>query len=102
MQGGSYLVVRKIRIVLEHWDRTPVDFQEQTIGRQRYSGAPLGGKSVFDPLDLAALAATDKPAIPQNAHVRMAAAAPQIPSAPLWPIGRTMHQDEIIIRIIRA
>ncbi len=75
MQGGSYLVVRKIRIALEHWDRTPVDFQEQTIGRQKYSGAPLGGKAEFDPLDLAALDATGKPVIPQNAHVRMAAAA---------------------------
>ncbi len=75
MQGGSYLVVRKIRIALEHWDRTPVDFQEQTIGRQKYSGAPLGGKDEFDPLDLAALDATGKPAIPQTAHVRMAAAA---------------------------
>ena len=75
MQGGSYLVVRKIRIALEHWDRTPVDFQEQTIGRQKYSGAPLGGKAEFDPLALAALDSTGKPAIPQNAHVRMAAAA---------------------------
>jgi deferrochelatase/peroxidase EfeB len=73
MQRGSYLVVRKIRIALEHWDRTPVDFQEQTIGRHKYSGAPLGGKAEFDPLDLAALDATGKPAIPQNAHVRMAA-----------------------------
>ncbi len=75
MQGGSYLVVRKIRIALEHWDRTPVDFQEQTIGRHKYSGAPLGGKAEFDPLDLAAPDANGKPAIPQNAHVRMAAPA---------------------------
>ncbi len=67
MQGGSYLVVRKIRIALEHWDRTPVDFQEQTIGRKKYSGAPLGGKAEFDPLDLAALDVAGKPAIPQNA-----------------------------------
>ncbi len=75
MQRGSYLVVRKIRIALEHWDRTPVDFQEQTIGRRKYSGAPLGGKAEFDSLDFAALDAAGKPAIPQTAHVRMAAAA---------------------------
>jgi deferrochelatase/peroxidase EfeB len=59
----------------QHWDRTPVDFQEQTIGRHKYSGAPLGGKAELDPLDFAALDGTGKPAIPQNAHVRLAAAA---------------------------
>lgn len=75
MQGGSYLVVRKIRIALEHWDRTPVDFQEQTVGRRKYSGAPLGGKDEFNSLDLEAQDANGKPAIPQNAHVRLAAPA---------------------------
>ena len=38
MRGGSYLVVRRIRIALEHWDRMKVAFQEQTIGRHKYSG----------------------------------------------------------------
>ena len=75
MQGGSYMVVRRIRIALEHWDNTDVDFQEQTIGRHKYSGAPLGGKSEFDPLDLDAVDADGNPIIPDNAHVRMAAAA---------------------------
>ena len=75
MQGGSYLVIRKIRIALEHWDRTPVDFQEQTIGRQKYSGAPIGGQAELDPLDLAARDANGKPIISQNAHVRLAAPA---------------------------
>src|SRR5208283_1359845 len=42
MRGGSYLVVRRIRMALEHWDRTKVSFQEQTMGRHKYSGAPLG------------------------------------------------------------
>ena len=42
MRGGSYMVVRRIRIALEHWDRMNLAFQEQTVGRHKYSGAPLG------------------------------------------------------------
>ena len=52
MRGGSYLVVRRIRIALEHWDRMKIAFQEQTIGRRKYSGAPLGAEKEFDPIDL--------------------------------------------------
>jgi deferrochelatase/peroxidase EfeB len=75
MRGGSYLVARRIRIALEHWDRMQVAFQEQTVGRQKYSGAPLGRKSEFDPLDLDATDKEGNPVIPENAHVRLAAAA---------------------------
>jgi deferrochelatase/peroxidase EfeB len=75
MQNGSYLVVRRIRMALEHWDATDVSFQEATIGRRKYSGAPIGGKSEFDPIDLDAVDGDGNPLIPQTAHVRMAAAA---------------------------
>jgi deferrochelatase/peroxidase EfeB len=75
MRGGSYVVVRRIRIALEHWDRMNVAFQERTIGRHKYSGAPLGGSGEFDPLDLAANDKDGNPIIPQSAHVRLAAAA---------------------------
>ena len=75
MRGGSYLVVRRVRLALEHWDNTDVSFQEETIGRHKYSGAPIGGKSEFDPLDLDAMDKDGNPVIAQNAHVRLAAAA---------------------------
>lgn len=77
MRGGSYLVARRIRISLEHWDRTDVDFQEQVIGRRKRSGAPLGSEAggEFDPLDLDAADKDGNPAIPEDAHVRLAAAA---------------------------
>jgi deferrochelatase/peroxidase EfeB len=75
MRGGSYVVVRRIRIALEHWDRMNVAFQEQTFGRRKYSGAPLGGRHEFDALDLAATDKDGNPVIPQSAHVRLAAAA---------------------------
>ena len=75
MRGGSYLAARRIRIALEHWDRMNVGFQEQTVGRRKYSGAPLGGKSESEPLNLAATDKDGNPVIPENSHVRLAAAA---------------------------
>jgi deferrochelatase/peroxidase EfeB len=75
MKGGSYVVVRRIRIALEHWDRMKVAFQEQTVGRHKYSGAPLGGKNEHDPLDLEAKDEDGNPVIPDSAHVRLATAA---------------------------
>ncbi|MGO9134786.1 MAG: iron uptake transporter deferrochelatase/peroxidase subunit [Methylovirgula sp.] len=75
MRGGSYLVVRRIRISLEHWDRTDVDFQEQVIGRHKISGAPLGGHDEFEALDLRATDKDGNFVTPDNAHVRMGAAA---------------------------
>lgn len=73
MRNGSYLVARRIRISLEHWDRTELDFQEEVIGRRKYSGAPLGGTDEFDALDLDATDHDDNPVIAENAHVRLAA-----------------------------
>lgn len=74
MRSGSYVVARRILISLEHWDRMRANFQEQTIGRQRTNGAPLGGKSEFDAVDLAATDKDGNPLVPLNAHVRIAAA----------------------------
>ena len=74
MRDGSYLVARRIRIALEHWDRMKVAFQEETVGRHKYSGAPIGSKNEFDPLDLAATDDDGNPVIAENSHVRLAAA----------------------------
>jgi deferrochelatase/peroxidase EfeB len=75
MRNGSYMVVRRIRISLEHWDRTELDFQEQVIGRKKISGAPLTGGDEFAPLDLDAVDHDGNPVIPANAHVRLGAAS---------------------------
>ncbi|MGO8797927.1 MAG: iron uptake transporter deferrochelatase/peroxidase subunit [Roseiarcus sp.] len=72
MRGGSYVVVRRARIALEHWDRMKVAFQEQTFGRKKLSGAPLGAEDEFDPVDLEAKDADGNPVIPENSHVRLA------------------------------
>jgi deferrochelatase/peroxidase EfeB len=75
MRGGSYLVVRRIRLALEHWDRMNISFQEQTIGRHKYSGAPLGEKNEFDAVNLDSVDPDGNSVIPDNAHVRLAIAA---------------------------
>ena len=74
MRGGSYLVTRRIRMLLEVWDRSALADQEETIGRDKYAGAPLGGSDEFDPLDLEAQQ-NGKPVIPADSHVRLASAS---------------------------
>jgi deferrochelatase/peroxidase EfeB len=74
MRGGSYMVTRRIRMVLEVWDRSSLADQEETIGREKYSGAPLGEQDEFDPLPLEEKGLGGKPVIPANAHVRLASA----------------------------
>ncbi|MFF0309202.1 iron uptake transporter deferrochelatase/peroxidase subunit [Streptosporangium sp. NPDC004379] len=64
MAGGSYLVTRKIRMMIETWDRAPLREQEDIFGRDKGEGAPVGRKQEFDPVDLTAM----KP----DAHVRLA------------------------------
>jgi deferrochelatase/peroxidase EfeB len=73
MRGGSYLVYRRIRITLEHWDRLMPNLQERVIGRSKLNGAPLGAKDEFDALDLTARDPSGNLHIPDTAHVRLAA-----------------------------
>ncbi|HEX7933481.1 MAG TPA: iron uptake transporter deferrochelatase/peroxidase subunit, partial [Paraburkholderia sp.] len=71
MQGGTYTVVRRIRITLEHWDQMERGFQEQVFGRHKYSGAPIGKQHEFDAVDLNALDKDGNSLIPDNSHVRL-------------------------------
>jgi deferrochelatase/peroxidase EfeB len=71
LTGGSYLVTRRIRMEIESWDRQPLREQEASIGRTKGTGAPLGQKTEFDPVDFTARAG-GKPAIPRDSHVFLA------------------------------
>lgn len=71
MQGGTYTVVRRIRITIEHWDQMELGFQEQVFGRHKYSGAPIGQAKEFDTVDLTANDKDGNPLIPENSHVRL-------------------------------
>ena len=64
MAGGSYLVARRISMLIETWDRTPLGEQETLVGRDKGEGAPLGLAKEFDPVVPQDL--------PVSSHVRLA------------------------------
>jgi deferrochelatase/peroxidase EfeB len=72
MAGGSYLVARKIRMIIENWDHTQLGEQQRVIGRDKGEGAPLSGGTEFTEPDFHAKAADGATRIDQAAHVRLA------------------------------
>jgi deferrochelatase/peroxidase EfeB len=64
-RGGSYLALRLIRLKLERWDRLSRTAQQDSIGRQKVSGAPLEGSRESDVPKL-------EKSTPVDAHIRMA------------------------------
>ena len=66
MRDGAYLVTRRIRMLIEAWDRASLADQEQTIGRTKSEGAPIGGRREHDAVDLRSRR------LPADAHIRLA------------------------------
>ncbi len=71
LAGGSYLVTRRIRMLVEPWDSSPLAEQERTIGRAKGSGAPLGQRAEFDPVDFTTQVDGEF-AVPETSHVFLA------------------------------
>lgn len=71
MAGGSYAVVRRIRMLLDDWEKLSLKDQEDVIGRRKSDGAPLtGGTETTEP-ELEKTDASGKLVIPVNAHARI-------------------------------
>lgn len=68
--GGSYIVVRLIRMFVEFWDRVDIEEQETMFGRRRATGFPLDANSLYAIPDYAADPYGD--VIPLTAHMRLA------------------------------
>ncbi len=64
MAHGTYLVVRRVRTLVEHWDDAKLSVQEASIGRHKTSGAPLGAVRESDPVRVSDL--------PVDSHIRLA------------------------------
>ena len=71
LASGTYLVVRKVAMLLEDWDRQAVAAQQAMVGRAKESGAPLSGGEEFSAPDFEARV-DGVDAIDRAAHVRLA------------------------------
>lgn len=71
MANGSYVVVRRIRMLLDDWEKLARPAQEAVIGRRKSDGAPLSGGDESTPMDLEKADAQGEYVVPLNAHARI-------------------------------
>lgn len=72
LAGGTGMVVRRIRMDLDKWDRLDRSGRDASVGRTLANGAPLTGAAESDEPDFEATTAIGFPVIPQFAHIRRA------------------------------
>jgi dye decolorizing peroxidase len=71
MANGSYAVVRRIRMLLDPWEKLSLKEQEDVIGRRKSDGAPLSGGTETTEMDLEKTDKAGNLVVPINAHARI-------------------------------
>ncbi|MEF9915515.1 iron uptake transporter deferrochelatase/peroxidase subunit [Streptomyces sp. P5-A9] len=71
MANGSYAVVRRIRMLLDDWEKLSRGDQEKVIGRRKSDGAPLSGGTETSDMDLEKTDAEGSLVVPFTAHARI-------------------------------
>ncbi|MFF5961793.1 iron uptake transporter deferrochelatase/peroxidase subunit [Streptomyces luteogriseus] len=71
MANGSYAVVRRIRMLLDDWEKLSIRAQEDVIGRRKSDGAALSGGTETTAMDLEKTDAQGNLVVPINAHARI-------------------------------
>lgn len=72
MANGSYAVVRRIRMLLDDWEKLSTGAQENVVGRRKSNGAALSGGTETTAMDLEKTDKNGALAVPINAHARIA------------------------------
>lgn len=72
LDNGTYLIIRRVQMHLETWDRTHLKGQNDTFGRKRDSGAAYGKKEEFEEADIEARDESGKRIMPEDSHVFLA------------------------------
>jgi dye decolorizing peroxidase len=71
MANGSYAVVRRIRMLLDDWEKLSLSQQQNVIGRRKSDGAPLSGGTETTAMDLEKTDSQGNLVVPINAHARI-------------------------------
>lgn len=72
LTGGTGVVVRRIAMDLDKWDRLDRPGRDQSVGRFQSNGAPLTGTQEHDEPDFDAKTPIGFPVIPEFSHMRRA------------------------------
>lgn len=70
MAGGTGMVIRRIHMDLDKWDRLDRPGREESVGRTLSNGAPLTGANEHDEPDFDAKTPVGFPVIPEFSHMR--------------------------------